>query len=174
MGVDASVLQSSSFDTTSRLRGQKLVPFIPILKTDFKVWFKKVCRAIMLQHICTDLLSTVGFSLASGRHRGRFRSGSQRACLPAFCRAPLLHSKIKDEPVKNMLRNVNSSRRQAYSAFTTRCQQGSYHHLGPKPEALPELTSFGKVQSGGEIPWAIASQSLSLVANPSWKSALLL
>jgi len=35
---------------------------------------------LLLQHVRTDLLLTIGFSLASGGHRGRFRPGS-RACL---------------------------------------------------------------------------------------------
>jgi fatty acid synthase subunit beta len=73
-GAKASVLQSFSsldapaafvqkffvtshaqFLAISQRRGQKPVPFIPILNADFEVVFKKVCGAIiMLQHVRTD------------------------------------------------------------------------------------------------------------------------
>jgi fatty acid synthase subunit alpha, fungi type len=83
-----------------------------------------------------------------------------------------------------MLGNINSSLvdrliQRVYNGDVSKVPTVDY--LGPKPEVLPKLTSFGKVQSGDEITYTLGdslpdrSAWLQTLAGPnlSWLRALL-
>ena len=81
---------SAIFLVISQRSGQKPVPFIPVLDTSFEIWFKK------------DSL------WAAEDIEAVFDQDPQRVCIlqgPVAVR----HSKVKDEPIKELLGNNNPS-----------------------------------------------------------------
>ncbi|KAJ3886618.1 hypothetical protein GG344DRAFT_81530 [Lentinula edodes] len=85
-----SVDDSGYFLAISQRRGQKPVPFIPVLDASFEVWFKK------------DSL------WAAEDVEAVFDQDPERVCI---LQGPVAvkHSVIKDEPIRDLLGNINSS-----------------------------------------------------------------
>ncbi|KAJ3540249.1 hypothetical protein NM688_g6254 [Phlebia brevispora] len=136
---------------------QKPVPFIPILDATFELWFKK------------DSL------WAAEDIDAIFDQDPQRVCIlqgPVAVR----HSKVKDEPIKDLLGNVVSALakkllERTYNGDSTKVPIVDY--LGPKPVALPEdITSVLGVQRSmteKEIVYQVGSK---LPETPVWLETL--
>jgi hypothetical protein len=87
------------FLAISQRRGQKPVPFIPILDADFEVWFKKVLYGIVSCHAFTHILY---LRIHSGRPRISRPSSIRIPSVFVSFRAPLPSStpKLRTNPSK--------------------------------------------------------------------------
>ncbi|KAJ7745730.1 fatty acid synthase [Mycena metata] len=149
---------SAFFLAISQRPGQKPVPFIPVLDASFEVWFKK------------DSL------WAAEDIEAVFDQDPQRVCI---LQGPMAvkHSKVKDEPIKDLLGNINSE------LVRRRREQGPHRRLPqcpacrasrrPEPQAhRGERRGRLRVQAQGLLPnkavW------LETLAGPelSWLRAL--
>jgi fatty acid synthase subunit alpha len=94
------------FLAISQRRSQKPVPFIPILDSDFEVWFKKVLYGIAC-YAFTHISHILYLWQAEGIE-AVFDQDPQRVCI---FQGPVAvkHSKVKDEPIKDLLGNINST-----------------------------------------------------------------
>ena len=91
-----------SFFNIAQRSGQKPAPFVPILDSNFKVWFKKVQPLRMVFKRSSTHSFFIGFSLGVRGYRSCLRPGPRRS-------APFESDSIKkDEPIKEMLDNVVS------------------------------------------------------------------
>ncbi|KAI0635636.1 fatty acid synthase [Trametes polyzona] len=151
------------FLAISQRPGQKPVPFIPVLDANFEVWFKK------------DSL------WAAEDIDAVFDQDPQRVCI---LQGPVAvkHSKVKDEPIKDLLGNITSI---LVEKLVDRLYAGdkskipTVEYLAPAPRALPPAITpaiSGNVATyvvGQSVPEA--SAWLETIAGPelSWARALL-
>ncbi|KAI0077780.1 fatty acid synthase [Panus rudis PR-1116 ss-1] len=157
------------FLTIAQRPGQKPVPFIPILDASFEVWFKK------------DSL------WAAEDIDAVFDQDPQRVCI---LQGPVAvkHSKVKDEPIKDMLGNITSILAQRlldrlYGGDLSKVPTVDY--LGARPTPLPEsvVAKLGVARAIGDsqITYSIGSSVpeqdlwLETLAGPrlDWLRALL-
>ena len=96
------------FLAISQRPGQKPVPFIPVLDAQFEVWFKKVGE-IFIQSALLLTFPDIKDSLwAAEDIEAVFDQDPQRVCIlqgPVATKGAV----VKDEPVKELLGNINSS-----------------------------------------------------------------
>ncbi|KAA1467738.1 fatty acid synthase [Dentipellis sp. KUC8613] len=121
--------------------GQKPVPFIPVLDASFEVWFKK------------DSL------WAAEDIEAVFDQDPQRVCI---LQGPVAvkHSKVKDEPIKDMLDNITSI---LTSKLLERVYGGDVSkvpvidYLGTKPGDITPVAGTEVSQDGNEVTIAVGS-----------------
>ncbi|KAF9267936.1 fatty acid synthase [Marasmius fiardii PR-910] len=152
------------FLAISQRPGQKPVPFIPVLDASFEVWFKK------------DSL------WAAEDIEAVFDQDPQRVCI---LQGPVAvkHSKVKDEPIKEMLGNINST---LISRLLERKYGGdeskvpTVDYLALRPSSTPLPSTIERSASTNEVVYKFghklppASEWLEVLAGPtlSWLRAL--
>uniref|UniRef100_A0A0W0EUQ4 Putative fatty acid synthase n=1 Tax=Moniliophthora roreri TaxID=221103 RepID=A0A0W0EUQ4_MONRR len=144
--------------------GQKPVPFIPVLDASFEVWFKK------------DSL------WAAEDIEAVFDQDPQRVCI---LQGPVAvkHSKVKDEPIKDLLGNINSSLidrllERKYGGDKSKVPTVDYLAVSPSPSKVP--STIKRTESKGEVVYEFGktlptvSEWLEVLAGPSlnWLQAL--
>ncbi|TFY80295.1 hypothetical protein EWM64_g3715 [Hericium alpestre] len=129
------------FLTIAQRPGQKPVPFIPILDATFEVWFKK------------DSL------WAAEDIEAVFDQDPQRVCI---LQGPVAvkHSKVKDEPIKDMLDNITSILadkllERLYGGDESKVPVIDY--LGAKPGDISPVPGVQVAQQGNEVALSISS-----------------
>ncbi|KAE9399788.1 fatty acid synthase [Gymnopus androsaceus JB14] len=137
---------SGFFLAISQRRGQKPVPFIPVLDASFEVWFKK------------DSL------WAAEDIEAVFDQDPERVCI--------LQGPVADEPIKDMLGNVNSS-------LIASVLKRTY---GGDASTIPPLNIFAPQPSASEAPAGVKVSvtdkeivyqfGKSLPTNASWLASL--
>ncbi|KAJ3783459.1 fatty acid synthase [Lentinula aff. detonsa] len=144
---------SGYFLAISQRRGQKPVPFIPVLDVSFEVWFKK------------DSL------WAAEDVEAVFDQDPERVCI---LQGPVAvkRSLIKDEPIKDLLGNINSSLiqkvlQQNYGGDASTIP--SIDFLAPQPRAARVPGGVKVSTTDKEIIYQLGK---SLPTNPAWLSCL--
>ncbi|KAJ7082279.1 hypothetical protein B0H15DRAFT_803366 [Mycena belliarum] len=151
---------SAFFLAISQRPGQKPVPFIPVLDASFEVWFKKKIS-----------------------RRSSIRTQDpQRVCI---LQGPMAvkHSKVKDEPIKDLLGNINSALVQrlldvSYGGDESKVPTVDY--LSAAPAALPPVVNVQRSEANSEVVYEFGSVLpetsawLDTLAGPalSWLRAL--
>ncbi|KAJ6458552.1 fatty acid synthase [Mycena sanguinolenta] len=126
---------SAFFLAIAQCLGQKPVPFIPVLDASFEVWFKK------------DSL------WAAEDIEAVFDQDPQRVCI---LQGPMAvkHSKVKDEPIKDLLGNINSALIQRLLEFRYAGDESkapTVDYLSAKPAALPAVANVERSETNGEV-----------------------
>ncbi|KAJ6624064.1 fatty acid synthase [Mycena sp. CBHHK59/15] len=144
---------SAFFLAISQRPGQKPVPFIPVLDASFEVWFKK------------DSL------WAAEDIEAVFDQDPQRVCI---LQGPVAvkHSKVKDEPIKDLLGNINSALVQRllqlrYNGDESKVPAVDY--LSAAPTALPTVPNVKRTDAKGEVVYEFGA---SLPESSAWLEAL--
>ncbi|KAK0450204.1 fatty acid synthase [Armillaria borealis] len=144
---------SAFFLAISQRRGQKPVPFIPVLDASFEVWFKK------------DSL------WAAEDIEAVFDQDPQRVCI---LQGPMAvkHSKVKDEPIKDLLGNINSSLIQRvlesrYGGDLTKVPVADY--LAPRPSTTVACPKVKISEASGRRVYEFGS---SLPSSSVWFETL--
>ncbi|KAI0046589.1 fatty acid synthase [Auriscalpium vulgare] len=129
------------FLTISQRQGQKPVSYIPVLDSTFEVWFKK------------DSL------WPSEDIEAVFDQDPERV---AILQSPVSvsHSKVKDEPIKEMLDNITASLvdkllERVYGGDASQIPTDDY--LGAKPSAVATPAGISVAQEGEEIVISIGA-----------------
>ncbi|KAL0953237.1 hypothetical protein HGRIS_004490 [Hohenbuehelia grisea] len=119
--------------------GQKPVPFIPILDATFEVWFKK------------DSL------WAAEDIEAVFDQDPQRVCI---LQGPVAvkHSKVKDEPIKDLLGNINQG-------LIDRLLQSRYGGDASKVPTVDYLTAPPKAATEVEVPRTKRKDAIEFTLN---------
>ncbi|KAJ7077160.1 fatty acid synthase [Mycena belliarum] len=132
---------SAFFLAISQRPGQKPVPFIPVLDASFEVWFKK------------DSL------WAAEDIEAVFDQDPQRVCI---LQGPMAvkHSKVKDEPIKDLLGNINSALVQrlldvSYGGDESKVPTVDY--LSAAPAALPPVVNVQRSEANSEVVYEFGS-----------------
>ncbi|KAJ6520570.1 hypothetical protein C8R45DRAFT_1058526 [Mycena sanguinolenta] len=145
---------SAFFLAIAQCLGQKPVPFIPVLDASFEVWFKK------------DSL------WAAEDIEAVFDQDPQRVCI---LQGPMAvkHSKVKDEPIKDLLGNINSALIQRLLEFRYAGDESkapTVDYLSAKPAALPAVANVERSETNGELRALARSttiiQGTSYIDNP--------
>ncbi|KAJ7762020.1 fatty acid synthase [Mycena maculata] len=155
---------SAFFLAISQRPGQKPVPFIPVLDASFEVWFKK------------DSL------WAAEDIEAVFDQDPQRVCI---LQGPVAvkHSKVKDEPIKDLLGNINSAlvQRLLESRYAgDESKVPTIDYFSAKPAPLPVAPNLKRTEATGEVVYefgAVLPESsawLETLAGPElgWLRAL--
>ncbi|KAJ6512975.1 fatty acid synthase [Mycena sanguinolenta] len=155
---------SAFFLAIAQRLGQKPVPFIPVLDASFEVWFKK------------DSL------WAAEDIEAVFDQDPQRVCI---LQGPMAvkHSKVKDEPIKDLLGNINSALIQRLLEFRYAGDENkvpTVDYLSAKPAALPAVVNVERSETNGEVVYQFGtalpdtSAWLDTLAGPhlNWLRAL--
>ncbi|KAF7374647.1 Fatty acid synthase subunit alpha [Mycena sanguinolenta] len=155
---------SAFFLAIAQRPGQKPVPFIPVLDASFEVWFKK------------DSL------WAAEDIEAVFDQDPQRVCI---LQGPMAvkHSKVKDEPIKDLLGNINSALIQRLLEFRYGGDENkvpTVDYLSTKPVALPTVANVERSEVNDEVVYQFgtvlpdASAWLDTLAGPhlNWLRAL--
>ncbi|KAK7027725.1 hypothetical protein R3P38DRAFT_3520793 [Favolaschia claudopus] len=132
---------SAFFLAISQRPGHKLVPFIPVLNVSFEVWFKKVYCLWAAEDI-----------------EAVFDQDPQRVCI---LQGPMAvkHSKIKDEPIKDLLGNINSALIQLLLDFRYGGDANkvpTVDYLSIAPAAVPTATQIKRPEVNGEVVYGTA------------------
>ncbi|KAI0067274.1 fatty acid synthase [Artomyces pyxidatus] len=150
------------FLTIAQRQGQKPVPFIAVLDSSFEVWFKKAPN---------PLINPQDSLWPSEDIDAVFDQDPQRV---AILQGPVavMHSKVKDEPIKDMLDNITSSLvdkllGRVYNGDATKVPTLDY--LGAKPATALSVAGVSAVQTGDE---AIISVSSAVPETPVWLELL--
>ncbi|KAJ7285205.1 fatty acid synthase [Mycena rebaudengoi] len=132
---------SAFFLAISQRAGQKPVPFIPVLDASFEVWFKK------------DSL------WAAEDIEAVFDQDPQRVCI---LQGPVAvkHSKVKDEPIKDLLGNINSTLVQRllelkYAGDETKVPTVDY--LSAQPGVAPAVSNVKRTETKGQVVYEFGS-----------------
>ncbi|KAF8206176.1 fatty acid synthase [Mycena galopus ATCC 62051] len=155
---------SAFFLAISQRPGQKPVPFIPVLDASFEVWFKK------------DSL------WAAEDIEAVFDQDPQRVCI---LQGPMAvkHSKVKDEPIKDLLGNINSALIKRLLDFRYAGDENkvpTVDYLSAKPAAHPAGPNLKRSEVNGEVVYEFGavlpdtSAWLDTLAGPNlnWLRAL--
>ncbi|KAJ6477506.1 fatty acid synthase, partial [Mycena sanguinolenta] len=155
---------SAFFLAIAQHPGQKPVPFIPVLDASFEVWFKK------------DSL------WAAEDIEAVFDQDPQRVCI---LQGPMAvkHSKVKDEPIKDLLGNINSALIQRLLEFRYGGDESkvpTVDYLSAEPAALRAVANVERSAANGEVVYQFGtvlpdtSAWLDTLAGPhlNWLSAL--
>ncbi|KAL0065236.1 fatty acid synthase alpha subunit Lsd1 [Marasmius tenuissimus] len=152
------------FLAISQRPGQKPVPFIPVLDAGFEVWFKK------------DSL------WAAEDIEAVFDQDPQRVCI---LQGPVAvkHSKVKDEPIKEIFGNINSTLierllERQYGGDASKVPTVDYLALRPSPASVPPTVK--RTSSPTEVVYEFGKQLpevsgwLEVLAGPTlgWLRAL--
>ncbi|KAJ7158521.1 fatty acid synthase [Mycena filopes] len=126
---------SAFFLAISQRAGQKPVPFIPVLDASFEVWFKK------------DSL------WAAEDIEAVFDQDPQRVCI---LQGPMAvkHSKVKDEPIKDLLGNINSELVRRLLEFRYGGDESkvpTVDYLSAPPAAIPAVPNLQRTEANGEV-----------------------
>ncbi|KAF7326260.1 Fatty acid synthase [Mycena kentingensis (nom. inval.)] len=154
---------SAYFLAISQRPGQKPVPFIPVLDATFEVWFKK------------DSL------WAAEDIEAVFDQDPQRVCI---LQGPMAvkHSKVKDQPIREMLGNIHNElvQRLLASKYDNDVSKvPTVDYLSAKPTSAPVAPCIKRVEGNNEVVYEISklpetSAWLETLAGPelSWLRAL--
>ncbi|KDQ57051.1 hypothetical protein JAAARDRAFT_35647 [Jaapia argillacea MUCL 33604] len=155
------------FLTISQRPGQKPVPFIPVLDSTFEVWFKKDS---LWQAEDIDAV---------------FDQDPQRVCI---LQGPVAvkHSKVKDEPIKDMLDNittilVNKLLQRFYGGDKSKVPTVDYLSATPASTSSPTSVHVSTDHQKNEVTYIVGqtlpdpAQWLECLAGPqlNWLRALL-
>ncbi|KAJ7808682.1 hypothetical protein B0H14DRAFT_3761317 [Mycena olivaceomarginata] len=122
---------SAFFLAISQRAGQKPVPFIPVLDASFEVWTLWAAEDI----------------------EAVFDQDPQCVCI---LQGPMAvkHSKVKDEPIKDLLGNINSALIQRLLDFRYAGDESkvpTVDYLSAKPAALPAVPNVKRSEANGEV-----------------------
>ncbi|KAF7342433.1 Fatty acid synthase [Mycena venus] len=148
------------FLAISQQPGQKPALFIPVLDASFQVWFKKAAEDI----------------------EAIFDQGPQHVCI---LQGPIAikHSKVKDEPIKDLPGNINSALIQRLLDFRYGGDESkvpTVDYLSVKPVAPPAVSNIKHTETNGEVVYEFrtvlpeTSTWLDILTGPhlSWLRAL--